>query len=234
MFKSHDLLTHKCDYMLLYSFQPTTSPSEYPTGSTSNLPSNTPTHSPSKNPTSSPIDPVTSPPTPNPVVVSPTPPPQPVQLGYVLLPGASYSQCPTGRDVPQADCLAAANELTSSRTTIVNRGSLMVHDWNFTPCGCFVWANQMLDYDTNCANAVNSASSELVCLSVSSTKRANSFFCVYCINSYGIDAINRRKVQHNENLSMWLTTCYILHLSSAHVPKVKKLIKTAVLLLPML
>jgi len=52
----------------------------------------------------------------------------------------------------------------------------MVHDWNFTPCGCFVWANQMLDYDTNCANAVNSASAELVCLSVSSTKRANSFF----------------------------------------------------------
>ena len=85
-------------------------------------------------------------------------------------------QCPTGRDVPQADCLAAANELTSSRTTIVNRGSLMVHDWNFTPCGCFVWANQMLDYDTNCANAVNSASAELVCLSVS------SIFCMRADN----------------------------------------------------
>lgn len=98
--------------------------------------------------------------------MSPTPPPQPIQVGYVLLPGASYYQCPPGRDVHQADCLAAANALTTSLTTIVNRDYLQVHDWSFTPCGCFVWANQMLDYDTHCANAVNSASSQLVCLLV--------------------------------------------------------------------
>lgn len=68
--------------------------------------------------------------------------------------------------MPQSDCLAAANEVTAGDTTVVNRGALQVHDWNFTPCGCHVWASQMLNFDTNCANAVLQPNAEVVCLSV--------------------------------------------------------------------
>jgi cullin-associated NEDD8-dissociated protein 1 len=90
---------------------------------------------------------------------------------YVLLPGSQYTQCPQGREVSQANCLAAANEMTAGLTTIVNRDSLQVHDWSFTPCQCFIWANQMLDYDTNCQNSVFAASAELVCLSETAISR---------------------------------------------------------------
>lgn len=94
-----------------------------------------------------------------------TPPADPND--YELLPGTQYAQCPAGREVPQSECLAAANAMTAGVPTIQNRDSLMVQDWaNFTPCGCFVFNNQYLDFDTGCGNSVLTASAQLVCKKV--------------------------------------------------------------------
>lgn len=68
---------------------------------------------------------------------------------YVPEPTKRYTQCPSGREVPQGDCLAAANVVTEGWTNIKNRDELLIDDWNFTPCGCFVYNNQMIDYDAN-------------------------------------------------------------------------------------
>lgn len=72
--------------------------------------------------------PTTSAPTPSPVTPAPTA--TPGDVGYVLLSGATEASCPPGREVPQEDCLAAANGLTASMTTITNRDELYVNDWN--------------------------------------------------------------------------------------------------------
>ena len=113
--------------------------------------------------------PVTNPPTSLPTLL-PTAPPQGPRATepteYELLSGSIYTQCPSGREVPQGDCLAAANVVTEGWTNYKNRDELLIDDWNFTPCGCFVYNNQMIDYDANCGNSINSAASQLVCKKV--------------------------------------------------------------------
>ena len=64
--------------------------------------------------------------------------------------------------MPEEECLAAANAITSD-LPISNRNSLLVNDWSGLPCGCFVWSNQVIDYDPNCLNAGPQASAQLVC-----------------------------------------------------------------------
>lgn len=111
---------------------------------------------------------------------------------YVLISGATNDSCPSGRDVPQEDCLAAANELTQDWTTISNRDDLLINDWSGLPCkyslsicdcisdqrehfsptprahagGCFIYNNAMIDYDGNCGNAGPHSNTQLVCLEV--------------------------------------------------------------------
>lgn len=82
---------------------------------------------------------------------------------YTFYPGAESAACPVGQEVPQQDCLAAANALTPGLTTITNRNDLLINDWGGLPCGCFIWSNQLIDYDPNCANAGPHPSAELVC-----------------------------------------------------------------------
>ena len=81
----------------------------------------------------------------------------------MLYSAADISQCPEGQEVPQDQCLAAANALTEVWTTVANRGDLLVNDWSGLPCGCFIYNSQMIDYDSNCANAFPSGSAQLVC-----------------------------------------------------------------------
>ena len=82
---------------------------------------------------------------------------------YELLDGAQYSQCPPGYKVPQDECLAAVNAVTSDWTTISNRNNLSLEDWDYTPCGCFIHGGTIIDYNTNCNNAQKDSISELVC-----------------------------------------------------------------------
>lgn len=90
---------------------------------------------------------------------------------FVLLPGSTYSRCPAGREVSLGACLAAANELTAGLTTIpkTKRGTVYGTDWNWTPCGCFVYEDRVINFDTNCGNAVTQADSDLVCKQVASS-----------------------------------------------------------------
>ena len=82
-----------------------------------------------------------------------------------MLDGTSYDKCPSGQEVPQEDCLAAANSVSQDITTITNReNGPLVDDWPGLPCGCFIYNDKLIDYDVNCDNKAPNPSSKLVCL----------------------------------------------------------------------
>ena len=89
--------------------------------------------------------------------------------GYILYRGSefNYDECPDGQNVQQSECLAAANSLTFGLGIANRYDGPLTHDWNFTPCGCFVYNDQLIDYDFNCGNKQHNVHSDLVCKKVS-------------------------------------------------------------------
>jgi len=78
-------------------------------------------------------------------VPMPTPSPiaSPIQPNLYLWSAGSVSECPEGASVPQEDCWAAAHFLVKNsdyfQPRVSESSSLEVNDWNYTPCGCFLW-----------------------------------------------------------------------------------------------
>ncbi len=69
--------------------------------------------------------------------------------------------CPDGHAVKKLECLEAAREVGLG---MVLAGSLNIGSWDFTPCGCFIYDGEFIDYkhpgDGNC---VTNVKSKLVC-----------------------------------------------------------------------
>ena len=108
-----------------------------------------PTSAPSKNPTSQPSS--------SPISVSNT--------SLALVDGSAYDKCPEGTEISQSDCLEALITVTADMNyNLFNSDVLNVDDWVGLPCGCFLYNNTFLNFDTNCQNAGTSAISKLVCL----------------------------------------------------------------------
>jgi len=63
---------------------------------------------------------------------------------YVLRNVGDGNSCPLGTDVPESECLEAAN--TFSSITDTRRGFSKSDGWDFTPCGCFLWKNPNVPY----------------------------------------------------------------------------------------
>ncbi len=85
-----------------------------------------------------------------------------LQKDYMLLQG---DKCPTGLEVPKEECLDAAKSLTEYIDTI-DKTTLLEGDWAGLPCGCFVYNNQKVNYDSNCGNSASHHTSNLVCKQV--------------------------------------------------------------------
>ncbi|EJK73129.1 hypothetical protein THAOC_05266, partial [Thalassiosira oceanica] len=97
-----------------------------------------PTSAPSKNPTSHPSS--------SPITVSNT--------SLVLADGSIYDKCPEGTEVSQSDCLEALITVTADMNyNLFNSDVLNVDDWVGLPCGCFLYNNTFLNFDSNCQNA---------------------------------------------------------------------------------
>ncbi|EJK48510.1 hypothetical protein THAOC_32683, partial [Thalassiosira oceanica] len=108
-----------------------------------------PTSAPSKNPTSHPSS--------SPISVS--------NSSLVLADGSVYNKCPGGTEVSQSNCLEALITVTADLDyNLFNSDVLSVDDWVGLPCGCFLYNNTFLNFDTNCQNAGTNADSQLVCL----------------------------------------------------------------------
>jgi hypothetical protein len=69
--------------------------------------------------------------------------------------------CATGKALTQEECLDAAHEVGVGMNL---RDSLNVGSWNFTPCGCFIYIDDFVDYkDPANGNCKPDSDSNLVC-----------------------------------------------------------------------
>jgi len=105
---------------------------------------------------------------------SPTSSPVPTMTppDLYLWPAGSTSECPEGASVPQDDCLEAALLLIENSDifqplTSAN-SQLNVNDWNFTPCGCFLWRENnsntyYIDFDTSTTACVADNRGNSIC-----------------------------------------------------------------------
>ena len=88
----------------------------------------------------------------------------------MLYPGADYSECPQGQEVPQDECLAAANALTAGIPTISNRDNLLVNDWGGLPCGTTLIVIYMMSSSFSCADSDSIHSANQVASSGTTTR----------------------------------------------------------------
>ena len=69
------------------------------------------------------------------------------------------SKCPAKQEVQWAEeCCAAGLAATGwLGAGNLRNGAVVVHDWNHTPCGCFLWAgDNAIHFDTGSTNCVAS------------------------------------------------------------------------------
>ncbi len=78
-------------------------------------------------------------------VVVPVPAPSPTETAdFDLYANGAAGVCPEGnKAVSEEECLEAAQEVGTSMTL---KDFLNVGTWDFTPCGCFIYINNWVDY----------------------------------------------------------------------------------------
>lgn len=98
----------------------------------------------------------------------PTITPEPTaEEGYALLGMGASGDCPSGKAVPQGECLAAASEVAGHLNW--KTSGLNVMTWSGLPCGCFVWHNGdgtvIIDYNTMTTGCGASGNTQMICAS---------------------------------------------------------------------
>jgi hypothetical protein len=135
---------------------PTPAPTPVPVPPTPSPTIAPPTPSPTPVPVPPTPFPTTSPPTP-----SPTPVPGPPSDFELYADGDGGGICATGKALTQDECLDAAHEVGVGMNL---RDSLNVGSWNFTPCGCFIYLDEWVDYkDPAVGNCNPDPNANLVC-----------------------------------------------------------------------
>jgi hypothetical protein len=83
---------------------------------------------------------------------------------YVLMDAGDGGECPVGTDVAQDDCLAVSHAVGAH---LDPEDWLDVDDWDYTPCGCFLYQTSKrlkVDYDLGQVGGCKSHSqAQLVC-----------------------------------------------------------------------
>ena len=101
----------------------------------------------------------------------------------MLLPGDAFDKCPSGLEIASEECLDAAKSMTEHIDTI-DGTNLLVDDWIGLPCGCFVYNNKRINYDSNCDNRGLDSTSNLVCKQVCILEKESFYVQImynYCL-----------------------------------------------------
>jgi hypothetical protein len=88
---------------------------------------------------------------------------EPVPLhNYELVDG--IERCPAGREVEESECYGAAFEFRSTYPTIRRKKSIdYVGDWDYTPCGCFIWYESLINFHVGGDTCIKSHNANVVC-----------------------------------------------------------------------
>ncbi len=80
---------------------------------------------------------------------------------FKLLPDGENGVCPEGTEVTELECLQAALEVALAMPL---KETLQVGSWSFTPCGCFIYNGEYIDYkDPSHGNCLPDPKANLVC-----------------------------------------------------------------------
>jgi len=111
-------------------------------------------------------------------------PSSPPPAEYEFLPINSAAQCPVGLEVPQDECKGAFESLWGDGATFVGQNNkeysnyhggsgviLNVNDWDYTPCGCFMWLNDTANFAStlfstrvsDCKISITNKHSQVIC-----------------------------------------------------------------------